>query len=123
MKSSRSANPRRPQGRSPYGERGLKYRRHQLRALRPGRSPYGERGLKSHQRRPLTPTASRSPYGERGLKSHAADQGADGWRRSPYGERGLKSEAYGVVGDTSMSLSLRRAWIEISSNLTALPAG
>ena len=33
-------------GRSPYGERGLKYYSAQLRGHARGRSPYGERGLK-----------------------------------------------------------------------------
>ena len=55
----------------------------------------------------------RSPYGERGLKYLRPLQQSDRQRRSPYGERGLK---FGCVlrgtGDV-LSLSLRRAWIEI----------
>ena len=38
-------------GRSPYGERGLKFVRDGLAALIVGRSPYGERGLKLSLRR------------------------------------------------------------------------
>ena len=33
-------------GRSPYGERGLKYHRHRIPDTADRRSPYGERGLK-----------------------------------------------------------------------------
>ena len=58
-----------------------------------GRSPQGERGLKSAYRRP--------PEGEEG--------------RSPQGERGLKSLVWSLVANRSMSLSARRAWIEIWS--------
>ena len=57
------------QGRSPYGERGLKYRRDIPVQRGGGRSPYGERGLKYCRLWDTTPeTARRSPYGERGLK-------------------------------------------------------
>ena len=33
-------------GRSPHGERGLKYLRHSIKCHGVGRSPHGERGLK-----------------------------------------------------------------------------
>ena len=57
-------------GRSPYGERGLKYDNARYSAERYSRSPYGERGLKSTRTGHLTIRPSgRSPYGERGLKS------------------------------------------------------
>ena len=35
--------------------------------------------------------------------------------RSPYGERGLKYRCPAVAGVDEQSLSLRRAWIEISN--------
>ena len=80
-------------GRSPYGERGLKYLGRFVVDLYVCRSPYGERGLKylNLGNGFLALEARRSPYGERGLKYlaarlHEADAG-----RSPYGERGLKS--------------------------------
>ena len=38
-------------GRSPYGERGLKFPGMQYLLFGAGRSPYGERGLKSHRAR------------------------------------------------------------------------
>ena len=78
-------------GRSPYGERGLKYRNYRNCAGFPCRSPYGERGLKlgvtvyavvfgvslflrrawiemSLGSSYLTASLCRSPYGECGLK-------------------------------------------------------
>ena len=64
----------------------------------------------------------RSPYRERGLKS--ASEAANGvvlyGGRSPYGERGLKSKAYRVPSPPAESLSLRRAWIEIVSDITKM---
>ena len=59
---------------------------------------------------------SRSPYGERGLKFF--------WTvrlrrmivsRSPYGERGLKFVGVGRLHADALSLSLRRAWIEMGT--------
>ena len=77
-----------------------------------GRSPYGERGLKYHGARRDLHVLGRSPYGERGLKYVGRDEGdrvrqslslRRAWiemlggatrkaarSRSPYGERGLK---------------------------------
>ena len=37
-----------------------------------GRSPHGERGLKFSRPKPLQTLAGRSPHGERGLKSSSA---------------------------------------------------
>ena len=54
--------------RSPYGERGLKYRHGQVQRRRECRSPYGERGLKFHGQSGVEDALRRSPYGERGLK-------------------------------------------------------
>ena len=78
-----------------------------------GRSPYGERGLKwsvmvvtLHQR-------CRSPYGERGLKLDVSDGRHPDRGRSPYGERGLKYKLGTRTYRNTPSLSLRRAWIEI----------
>ena len=58
-------------GRSPYGERGLKFAGIRLIPVRASRSPYGERGLKLAGIRLFPVRASRSPYGERGLKYSA----------------------------------------------------
>ena len=56
-------------GRSPHGERGLKYCNSlQLPEKRGRRSPHGERGLKSVALRPAARGVGRSPHGERGLK-------------------------------------------------------
>ena len=100
--------------RSPYGERGLKYRLEHPRgrvgqslSLRRawieircnaalelatfGRSPYGERGLKFQIPARCVVIPGRSPYGERGLKFSFTSAWSIGCRRSPYGERGLKS--------------------------------
>ena len=77
------------------------------------RSPYGERGLKYHPDHEPNPTNRRSPYGERGLKSRTPWDGPFLSRRSPYGERGLKFAFDKNLHLTVMSLSLRRAWIEI----------
>ena len=101
-------------GRSPSGERGLKYRLpavqvavHQSLPIRgawieimlkssltlpvSGRSPSGERGLKSgHHQRDQRPDRRRSPSGERGLKYHQTPLRHRQSSRSPSGERGLK---------------------------------
>ena len=57
-----------------------------------GRSPHGERGLKYiDQVKALARRVSRSPHGERGLKfGEVWPDAVDGPRRSPHGERGLK---------------------------------
>ena len=104
------------------------------------RSPHGERGLKSnHRHLNYNFILSRSPHGERGLKSLFACpiyNTING--RSPHGERGLKSfliPFYNQQGSVAlltesvdwncfscldssrshMSLSSRRAWIEIGN--------
>ena len=59
--------------------------------------------------------ARRSPYGERGLKYHLTTIAQSANRRSPYGERGLKYRRDIPVQRGCESLSLRRAWIEITS--------
>ena len=55
------------------------------------RSPHGERGLKYRQRATLRIRQSRSPHGERGLKLSGEQDGSFGY----------------------LSLSSRRAWIEM----------
>ena len=77
--------------RSPYGERGLKFKR----ARNVGRA-FGSlpiRGawieIKCRIKCPEK-MASRSPYGERGLKYNFLLTGQLTSGRSPYGERGLK---------------------------------
>mgnify|MGYP006906176117 CR=1 FL=1 len=78
-----------------------------------GRSPHGERGLKSREIDHLIRSTSRSPHGERGLKSFKYGGIVDEISRSPHGERGLKSDVYTGTGGVTLSLSSRRAWIEI----------
>ena len=79
------------------------------------RSPYGERGLKYKDVVQGKFNTGRSPYGERGLKYRHRQRLDTGERRSPYGERGLKLDFLGPCGASGGSLSLRRAWIEISA--------
>ena len=56
----------------------------------------------------------RSPYGERGLKYNKKQRQTPKRRsRSPYGERGLKYDSVEAELREILSLSLRRAWIEI----------
>ena len=124
--------------RSPYGERGLKLNVSQAQDTQACRSPYGERGLKYFAERVnrnvivwslslrrawieigsgfgvLSSAVSRSPYGERGLKYLLADAGSICAGRSPYGERGLKLCGGLDKQRRHSSLSLRRAWIEMS---------
>ena len=102
-------------GRSPHGERGLKYlirlRQDLIEQSLPSRgawieitsekgdfggflrrSPHGERGLKFRLTVARKPVQRRSPHGERGLKSVITGGFSDvPSRRSPHGERGLKS--------------------------------
>ena len=101
-------------GRSPYGERGLKFGIGFNVGDGLGRSPYGERGLKSFAEVFDKPSNGRSPYGERGLKSKIVQNFLIKCRRSPYGERGLKSFAHYAAYGIPQSLSLRRAWIEMT---------
>ena len=101
------------------------------------RSPHGERGLKlkfnPHRERSklvalLTESVdwnqykmyweytalSRSPHGERGLKSKNQSREINQQnRRSPHGERGLKFYPSVRTRGSRLSLSSRRAWIEI----------
>ena len=56
----------------------------------------------------------RSPYGERGLKLARSGVWAESFGRSPYGERGLKWVGSLACIGLRVSLSLRRAWIEIA---------
>ena len=67
-------------------------------------------------------TSSRSPHGERGLKFRP-DRGRSGRiRRSPHGERGLKFSGCGDFAWRMLSLSSRRAWIEIFPVLFSDPS-
>ena len=83
-----------------------------------GRSPYGERGLKYGAGRPAAFGPSRSPYGERGLKYHVAGEAL---HRVP--SLSLRRAWIEIVRMRSSivlatSLSLRRAWIEITTRPT-----
>ena len=57
----------------------------------------------------------RSPQGERGLKYGLLHPVPAARCRSPQGERGLKSGKDRVLARALMSLSARRAWIEIQA--------
>ena len=57
----------------------------------------------------------RSPHGERGLKLPVVEDASACLRRSPHGERGLKCQIDVEECGKRMSLSSRRAWIEIPS--------
>ena len=82
-------------GRSPHGERGLKYLLETARTIRKGRSPHGERGLKWIQRnRNIYENYGRSPHGERGLKLGVTEGHTSRSGRSPHGERGLKCKHF-----------------------------
>ena len=70
-----------------------------------GRSPYGERGLKYVKRIVLGARKRRSPYGERGLKFSLGEYPTVHVRRSPYGERGLKYSD-DVVADSAGRVAL-----------------
>ena len=83
-------------GRSPYGERGLKYFAVLSFVGNYSRSPYGERGLKCKPGIREETSVCRSPYGERGLKCSPPSCQRSFPGRSPYGERGLKSHQEGV---------------------------
>ena len=81
-----------------------------------GRSPSGERGLKWYGGGDGVPVDGRSPSGERGLKFPMwCDESTQGIRRSPSGERGLKSAGQQTAGINVMSLPIRGAWIEINT--------
>ena len=65
-------------------------------------------------------SVGRSPHGERGLKSGVMmSELLLSCCRSPHGERGLKYKKIASCYDTmALSLSSRRAWIEISASLS-----
>ena len=101
--------------RSPYGERGLKYVDDRLSAPRRLSLSLRRAWIEIRfQPRVERDNIGRSPYGERGLKSDCLQLFVLRKRRSPYGERGLKSRLPPVWRRPLRSLSLRRAWIEIS---------
>ena len=105
---------RRPDGRSPYGERGLKY--HGLsRHDRPGASLSLRRAWIEIARANASDGPSRSLSLRRAWIEITIRPFVIGWPcRSPYGERGLKFGAPAEPERDDASLSLRRAWIEIS---------
>ena len=93
-------------GRSPYGERGLKFEKL-------GQAQYEDGSLSL--RRAWIEIASypadgeraegRSPYGERGLKYCCIRRLVSDNRRSPYGERGLKfGQPFGSRLDLKVAL-------------------
>ena len=86
-----------------------------------GRSPHGERGLKYRLRWSLLYLLCRSPHGERGLKCQHIDVFRHRLRRSPHGERGLKYQVHIIPVREDRSLSSWRAWIEITSSWRSIP--
>mgnify|MGYP007032425004 FL=1 len=116
MKFPRDRPHARLDGRSPSGERGLKYLEvdddDQEPESLPIRGAWIEirgGGNSEHEQ------ARRSPSGERGLKCHAELHGCDrAPRRSPSGERGLKFIPTNQIKKPEKSLPIRGAWIEIS---------
>ena len=81
-----------------------------------GRSPHGERGLKWICVNVAAPIGGRSPHGERGLKFELHYGSMAACRRSPHGERGLKSESQVRNLDYVESLPAWGAWVEIELN-------
>ena len=89
--ASRSALPGSEEGRSPHGERGLKYPALSTSTFSTSRSPHGERGLKF-----ILP--SQKIKDKKSLPSRGAwieifwykDFDGMAYSRSPHGERGLK---------------------------------
>ena len=81
-----------------------------------GRSPYGERGLKS-KGAVMLPLSKESLSLRRAWIEINCTMAKYGLpvRRSPYGERGLKFDDADLSRDARQSLSLRRAWIEIKN--------
>ena len=110
-----SATMRRSTGRSPQGERGLKYPHYPRRLYRRRRSPQGERGLKLPTDVPRERRISRSPQGERGLKSTWADHQRIQQKSLSARRAWIEIVAKGWGAVYSESLSARRAWIEISA--------
>ena len=101
-------------GRSPCGERGLKF--YSLSNIRaavlslPVRGAWIEmRCQRPHGEQPH----SRSPCGERGLKSCRSTTHLPPHSRSPCGERGLKYHIVDAAELKTLSLPVRGAWIEI----------
>ena len=86
-----------------------------------GRSPHGERGLKYTPQITHGQALRRSPHGERGLKCLVVVGGLLDIGRSPHGERGLKFQLSLGSGRAERSLSSWRAWIEISLMAVCLP--
>ena len=90
--------------------------------FRKSRSPYGERGLKYRRAYPATDWSCRSPYGERGLKC------IFGCRIIVIARSLSLRRAWIEMGTPvwyhpwRMSLSLRRAWIEIARHRPSVGA-
>ena len=72
------------EGRSPSGERGLKYEHAGRTGRRGSRSPSGERGLKYQVIQMTVAHHGRSPSGERGLKFRYPVQGGAGCPVAPH---------------------------------------
>ena len=78
-----------------------------------GRSPCGERGLKYYSMPVVRLRTGRSPCGERGLKFIGVLVIAYFLCRSPCGERGLKYKPPLAQAHMDTSLPMRGAWIEM----------
>ena len=80
-----------------------------------GRSPYGERGLKFDAAEVMDDRNASLSLRRAWIEIQFGNGSwIDAWGRSPYGERGLKYDGEQWQRSRTRSLSLRRAWIEIS---------
>ena len=111
-------------GRSPSGERGLKYRPAGKRRTIAGSLPIRGAWIEiCPEQKGDGMYLRRSPSGERGLKwliIHVKIRGSH--RRSPSGERGLKSRPRWGIRGLRGSLPIRGAWIEITIRVRGRPS-
>ena len=108
--------------RSPHGERGLKFAEQANKALYCLSLSSRRAWIEIYQSATLSQQSfCRSPHGERGLKSTNTLLKIGNFKsRSPHGERGLKFGCIRFRHRSAVSLSSRRAWIEIK-NLSIVP--
>ena len=79
-----------------------------------GRSPHGERGLKFSSAARSSDSAQSLPTRGAWIEIRAwADRMLLEYGRSPHGERGLKFSSAARSSDSAQSLPTRGAWIEI----------
>ena len=106
-------------GRSPCGERGLKYSLPAGVVHRDCRSPCGERGLKYPPPSPASATSRRSPCGERGLKLIVRFPRLCRVESLPVRGAWIEIITGSTETEDTESLPVRGAWIEIGFHLLA----